>query len=75
MQRKKGVDMMNREMQKHQEELFFENHFAQEMLKSKKYDEYLQYLKVTSERTKSGMTAEEIDAVIKRAQASAKNYN
>lgn len=64
-----------REMRKHQEESLYENIFAQEMLKANKLNDYLQYLAVTNEKAKSGMTAEEIDAVTKRAQESAKNYD
>jgi len=64
-----------REMRKHQEESLYENIFAQEMLKANKLNDYLQYLAVTNEKAKSGMTAEEIDAVTKRALESAKNYD
>ena len=66
--------MMNREMQKYQEEMLLENYFAQEMLKAKKYDEYLKYIEVSNVRLKSGMTAEEIDAVMKRAEEAAKKF-
>jgi len=66
--------MINREMQKFQEELLFENCFAQEMLAAKKFDEYQRYLDVRKASAISGMTAEEIDAVMKRAQDSAKKY-
>lgn len=64
-----------REMRKHQEESLYENLFAQEMLKDNKIDSYRQYLAVTNEKAKCGMTAEEIEAVTKRAQEAAKKYN
>jgi hypothetical protein len=66
--------MMNREMQKYQEDALFEIHFAQKMLDAQKYDEYLLYLKFAREKAKSGMTAEEIDAVTKRAEDMAKKF-
>jgi hypothetical protein len=66
--------MMNREMQKYQEETLFEIHFAEEMLSAKKHDDYMRYLEFAKEKAKSGMTAEEIEAVIKRAQDSAKKF-
>ena len=73
--RQGGEEMASeREMRKYQEESLYENIFAQEMLKANKLNGYRQYLAVTNEKAKSGMTAEEIDAVAKRAQESAKNY-
>ena len=63
-----------REMKEKQEERLYENYFAQEMLKANKYNGYQQYLKVSSNRVKSGMSAEEIDAVKQRAVESAKEY-
>jgi len=64
-----------REMREKQEERLYENFFAQEMLAANKHNDYKQYLKVSSQRVKSGMTAEEIDAVKQRAIESAKEYN
>jgi len=61
----------DREMRKFQEEVLFENFLAQEVLIAKKHEQYMKYLQITSERAKSGMTAEEIEAVYKRAVASA----
>jgi len=61
----------DREMRKFQEEILFENFLAQAVLKEEKIDQYKKYLKITNERARSGMTAEEIDAVQKRAEASA----
>jgi hypothetical protein len=64
-----------REMKEKQEERLYENFFAQEMLRTNKYSGYQQYLKVSSNRVKSGMTAEEIDAVKQRAIESANEYD
>jgi len=66
--------VFNREMQKYQEDTLFEIHFAQELIAAKKLDEYIRYLEFAKEKAKSGMTAEEVDAVIKRAQDSAKKF-
>jgi hypothetical protein len=61
----------DREMRKHQEEMLFENFLAQEMLAANKTDQYKKYLKLANNKAKSGMTAEEIDAVHQRAKESA----
>lgn len=63
--------MTDREMRKYQEELLFENFLTKEMLEAKKQDALIRYLSVSSARTKSGMTAEEIEAIAKRAKDSA----
>ena len=64
--------MYEREMRTVQESAYYENLYAQEMLKAGKTDEYMAYLKATQHKLKSGMTAEEIDAVQKRAEEAAK---
>ena len=61
----------DREMRKYQEEMLYENLLAQEALAANKIDEYKKYLRISNAKTRSGMTAEEIDAVHKRAQFSA----
>jgi len=66
--------MTDREMKKHQEEMLYENYFAQEMLSANKLEGYKQYLAVTNRKAKSGMNADEIEAVQKRAQESAMEY-
>jgi hypothetical protein len=71
---KGGDSMINREMQKYQEDTLFEIHFAHQLLSAKKIEEYVKYLDFAMEKAKSGMTAEEIDAVIKRAEDSAKKF-
>jgi hypothetical protein len=63
-----------REKKVEQETLLYENYFAQEMLNAGKLEEYCKYLKAMSERGKNGMTADEIEAVQKRAQNAAKVY-
>jgi len=61
----------DREMRKFQEEILFENFLAQEVIVKEKVNQYMKYLKITNERARSGMTAEKIDAVKKRAEMSA----
>ncbi|MCL2223864.1 MAG: hypothetical protein FWB96_02725 [Defluviitaleaceae bacterium] len=63
-----------REMKKWQEDSLFENIFAQEMLAANKLNGYMQYLAVTNAKAMNGMTADEIDAVKKRAEETAKKY-
>jgi len=59
---------IGREMQKQQEEALFDNRFAQELLKHGKPQELASHLGHAELRLQSGMTAEEIDAVTKRAE-------
>jgi len=61
----------DREMRKFQEDMLFENFLAQEVMQANKDEQYKRYLRINSERFKSGMTAEEIEAVQKRAQTAA----
>jgi hypothetical protein len=64
-----------REMKKQQEEVLFENVLAQEFLANNKAQELASHLGMTELRLQSGMTAEEIDAVTKRAkEAYARKY-
>jgi len=63
-----------REMKEKQEDRLYEIFFAQEMLAADKISGYRQYLKVYSNKAKSGMTATEIDAVRQRAIDSSKEY-
>ena len=63
-----------REIKEKQEDRLFENEFSQGMLRANKISEYKRYLQVTNAKTKSGMTAEEIDAVRKRAEESVNAY-
>lgn len=64
-----------REMKEKQEDRLYEIFFAQEMLASDKLSGYRQYLNVSSNKAKSGMTATEVDAVKQRAIESAKEYS
>jgi len=63
-----------REIKEKQEDRLFENEFSQGMLRANKISEYKRYLQVTNAKTKSGMTAEEIDAVRKRAEEAVNAY-
>jgi len=58
----------SREMQKQQEEALFDNKLSQEYLSKGNPKELVTYLKMQELRLQSGMTAEEIDAVTKRAE-------
>ena len=60
--------MQNRELQERQELALFENSLAQEFLERGKPEKLAKYLKMSDKRLRSGMTAEEIDAVKKRAK-------
>ena len=60
-----------REKREAQELALYENYFAQEMIKKGKMDKYQVYLIAMNERGKNGMTADEIEAVQKRAQNAA----
>lgn len=58
----------NRELQKHQQEALFDNNLAQLYLSNNKAQKLAAYLNMQELRLQSGMTAEEIDAVKKRAE-------
>ncbi|MCL2216513.1 MAG: hypothetical protein FWB91_05775 [Defluviitaleaceae bacterium] len=60
-----------REKREAQELAYYENQYAQAMLDAGKLDEYKNYLKTIQHRLKCGMTADEIDAVQKRAKEAA----
>jgi hypothetical protein len=57
-----------REMQKQQEEALFDNQLSLQYLSKGKPQDLETYLKMQTLRLQSGMTAEEIDAVTKRAE-------
>ena len=57
-----------REMKEKQEEQYFDNCLSQEYLKNGKAAELSKYLEMASFRLKSGMSADEIDAVHERAR-------
>jgi len=59
---------LSRELQKQQEEVFYDNQLALQYLQEGKYDELIIYLGMQAKRLQNGMTADEIDAVRKRAQ-------
>ena len=67
--------MQNREFQKVAEDALFDNQLAQEFLKNGKASKLAEYLRGNEMRLHSGMTAEEIDAVKKRAADAYKNLN
>jgi len=60
--------MQGKELQERQEQALFDNRLAQELLKNDKPKELASYLGLAELRLQSGMTAEEIDAVSKRAE-------
>jgi len=64
--------MYDREKREVQENAYYENRYATEMLTAGKIDEYIHYLKISSQKLKSGMSETEIDAVQKRAEEAAK---
>jgi len=64
--------MTDREKKEHQEAMLFENQLALEVLNAQKSEEYKRYLRLNSQRYKSGMSAEEIEAVQLRAVEAAK---
>ena len=66
---------IEREIRKQQEETLFDNILSREFFINGKTDALGSYLEMTSLRLKSGMTADEIDAVTKRAQEAYKAYN
>ncbi|MCL2356742.1 MAG: hypothetical protein FWC70_06245 [Defluviitaleaceae bacterium] len=67
--------MQNREMQKMQEEALFENRLAQELLRKGKTQKLASVLEMNEMKLHSGMTAEEIDAVKKRAENAFKSID
>ena len=64
--------MYDREKREMQENAYYENRYAEEMLAAGKIDEYRHYLRIMNQKLKSGMTASEIEAVQKRAEEAAK---
>ena len=64
-----------REMRKYQEENFFENKMARLFLEKGKTAELKKFLNTSSKRLASGMTADEIDAVNKRAEEAFEDYD
>lgn len=64
--------MQVKEMMKTQEEALFDNRLSQEFLAIGKPQELAKILEANELRLCSGMTAEEIDAVIKRASDACK---
>ncbi|MCL2224132.1 MAG: hypothetical protein FWB96_04085 [Defluviitaleaceae bacterium] len=67
--------MQNRELQERQELALFENSLAQEFLAKGQHEKLSRYLKMTDKRLRSGMTAEEIDAVKKRAKEAYEDWD
>jgi hypothetical protein len=61
-----------REMKQVQEDRLYENIFAQELINAGKVDSLKSYLMMMGEKSKNGMTADEIDAVHERAKKAAK---
>lgn len=68
------VEMHNKELSERQEMALFENNLAQAFLKNGKTESLAMYLKVSDKRLKSGMTADEIDAVKNRADEAYRNW-
>jgi len=66
--------MQNREMQKVQEEQLFDNILSREFLENGKTEALNSHLEMTSLRLKSGMTADEIEAVTARAKEAYRAY-
>ncbi|MCL2223938.1 MAG: hypothetical protein FWB96_03095 [Defluviitaleaceae bacterium] len=64
-----------REIRTFKEESYFDNRLSQIYLENGKPDELGYYLKTTSYKMMSGMTADEIDAVNKRAEEAYKAQN
>jgi len=64
--------MYDREKREVMENAYYENRYAEEMIAAGKIDEYRHYLKIMSQKLKSGMTAAEIEAVQKRAEEASK---
>ncbi|MCL2363573.1 MAG: hypothetical protein FWC71_02790 [Defluviitaleaceae bacterium] len=56
----------DRELRAHKEEKYFDLMMARRLIKNGKVDEAVKYLEIAEDRTQSGMTAEEIDAVKER---------
>jgi len=59
--------MQTKELQERQEQALFDNELSLRYLSNGKTKDLAKYLKMQALRLRSGMTAEEIDAVIKRA--------
>jgi hypothetical protein len=59
--------MQTRELQERQEQALFDNRIAQAFMAKGKAQEFVRFLEASELRLCSGMSAEEIDAVIKRA--------
>ena len=57
-----------RELQKQQEDQLYDNKLSQQYLKKGQASELEIYLEMQEQRLQNGMTAEEIDAVTKRAE-------
>lgn len=68
-------EMQSKEMTKMPEDALFDNKLAQEFISAKNPQSYASYLKAAEMRLCSGMTAEEIDAVTKRARDAFKNLS
>ena len=60
--------MQNRELQERQEMALFETNVALAYLEKGKPEKLVRYLKMCDKRLSNGMTADEIDAVKKRAK-------
>jgi len=66
--------MNDREMRQTQEDRLYEIHFAEEMLKADKTAQFQKYLAIMRQKAKNGMTADEVDTVIKRAKDAASEW-
>ena len=71
--RERNIAVTDREKKEHQEQMLFENFLAQAVLAKQGTDVYQRYLRISSQRFKSGMSAEEIEAVQKRAEEASKD--
>ena len=63
--------MYEREKREMLESALYENCFAQKMLKAGRINEYLYYLEIMNAKCRNGMTNDEVDAVLKRAEDAA----
>lgn len=72
--KKGGEKMQNKELSERQEMALFENNLAQAFLANGKIESLAMYLKVSDKKLRSGMTAEEIDAVKSRADEAYKDW-
>ena len=64
----KTAIVLSREVQKQQEELFYDNQLTLQYLTNGKTEKLMIYLGMQAKRLQNGMTADEIDAVKKRAE-------